>query len=784
MLKLRNRRFVDGPPSGFRLLHDHRPSIVLVLLILIAQALAPRPALAVPPPVLPGCDASTVTFLNDTSVVIPDGPAVITSQITVSGLDGFVWDLDVKTSITHTMSSDLDITLTSPMGFTATLTTDNGGFADMFDGTLWDDQADPGGQVPYAGSNDGLVTDRVYLPGVVAPTLVPEESLAGPSLWASLVGEEGGNGVWTLTISDDMAFNGGMLDSWSLIFTTIEEFPDDVSMQTLTNNTPVTIQNAAPNTVSSGIAVPDALLPGKILLLQVQMDLAHTESADLDVTLQSPAGTVVTLTTDNGHVFDDVFRHVTFSDVADGDGVVPYTSNDGLVTDHAYVDTVSAGDLAPEESLAAFSGESAGGTWVLTIHDDMAGNGGMLHSWALEIVTVQFSDLDADGVGDVCDNCPMTENPGQEDSDDDGIGDVCDPFPGQIGHDAFGYHAIDSDTPHGPPFQFVDIRVTGSSMALGTNSSEGPLPLGFPMSFYGVDYEDVWMNANGWLFFGHAGPIGSSSLNQCELPSVAGVDNMVAAVWDDLSATEFLPHGDAFRQSFPAGLCPYDDYPGACFVAEWVGFFHQGEPAPDDMTFEIILFDNSDILVQVLDASNEFGAGSTTGIENENGFDGLNYRCNTPLSIVDQLAVLFFLDPLDEDGIPEQYDNCPNTPNSDQADPDGDGLGDACDNCPAAANADQADTDGDGVADACDPCPNDPDNDVDGDGVCGDVDNCPDSANPDQADADDNAIGDACDAPPAGQPGACGCGAGSALLVPLMLTALGWMRRRRPARRR
>jgi hypothetical protein len=34
----------------------------------------------------------------------------------------------------------------------------------------------------------------------------------------------------------------------------------------------------------------------------------------------------------------------------------------------------------------------------------------------------------------------------------------------------------------------------------------------------------------------------------------------------------------------------------------------------------------------------------------------------------------------DEDGIPDEVDNCPDIPNPDQADSDGDGLGDACDN--------------------------------------------------------------------------------------------------------
>jgi hypothetical protein len=38
-------------------------------------------------------------------------------------------------------------------------------------------------------------------------------------------------------------------------------------------------------------------------------------------------------------------------------------------------------------------------------------------------------DSDADGVGDVCDNCPLNSNPGQQDSDGDGVGDACDNCP-------------------------------------------------------------------------------------------------------------------------------------------------------------------------------------------------------------------------------------------------------------------------------------------------------------------------------------------------------------------
>ncbi len=102
----------------------------------------------------------------------------------------------------------------------------------------------------------------------------------------------------------------------------------------------------------------------------------------------------------------------------------------------------------------------------------------------------------------------------------------------------------------------------------------------------------------------------------------------------------------------------------------------------------------------------------------------------------------------DGDGECDDTDNCPSTPNADQADADGDGVGDACDNCAATANPGQEDGDGDGVGDVCDNCAataNPGQEDTDGDGVGDACDNCPAVANPDQADTDGDGIGDVCD---------------------------------------
>ncbi len=91
----------------------------------------------------------------------------------------------------------------------------------------------------------------------------------------------------------------------------------------------------------------------------------------------------------------------------------------------------------------------------------------------------------------------------------------------------------------------------------------------------------------------------------------------------------------------------------------------------------------------------------------------------------------------DEDGAPDDSDNCPDDPNADQADQDSDGVGDVCDNCPNAANPNQTASDGDTLGDACDNCPLDDnedqsnvDNDEEGD-VCDDDSRLPCSTNAD-----------------------------------------------------
>ena len=145
--------------------------------------------------------------------------------------------------------------------------------------------------------------------------------------------------------------------------------------------------------------------------------------------------------------------------------------------------------------------------------------------------------------------------------------------------------------------------------------------------------------------------------------------------------------------------------------------------------------------------------------------DAFNILGEKTTSEIVNFTTLHFDNDFDNDGILNEVDNCPLTPNPDQLDSDNDGAGDACDppdvidndfdkdgilndvdNCPVNANPDQLDSDNDGIGDACD-IPLVPDNDYDNDGVLDDVDNCPLIPNADQLDSDNDGLGDACDAP-------------------------------------
>ena len=126
----------------------------------------------------------------------------MSSTITISGAGTYLLDVDLTTAITHTFNADLDFTLASPAGTVVVVSTDNGGVNDdVFNGTLWNDQA------------SAPISEAVFA------NLVTETPLTVESVLGAFVGEDP-NGTWTLTIVDEAGLDTGSVDSWSLDFTT------------------------------------------------------------------------------------------------------------------------------------------------------------------------------------------------------------------------------------------------------------------------------------------------------------------------------------------------------------------------------------------------------------------------------------------------------------------------------------------------------------------------------------------------------------------------------------
>src|SRR5262245_36206737 len=132
------------------------------------------------PPAPSGFTSTTTAFTQSTPVTIPTTapPNVVTSTINVTGAGPYLHDVDLRTFLTHSFSGDLDITLMSPAGTIVTITSDNGaGNDNNFNGTLWDDDADPGNPAPFSGDTfaaSNLVADTVYTNLVTRTPLVPE----------------------------------------------------------------------------------------------------------------------------------------------------------------------------------------------------------------------------------------------------------------------------------------------------------------------------------------------------------------------------------------------------------------------------------------------------------------------------------------------------------------------------------------------------------------------------------------------------------------------------------
>ncbi|MBZ0266299.1 carboxypeptidase regulatory-like domain-containing protein [bacterium] len=193
------------------------------------------------------------------------------------------------------------------------------------------------------------------------------------------------------------------------------------------------------------------------------------------------------------------------------------------------------------------------------------------------------------------------------------------------GPDEFGYSFYDQEEENGPEFNWVDIRNFGLEIEAQTdNDYLGPFELNddFIFPFYGEECTEFYLSTNGWISFS---PDQDSAPENQDIADGNDPANLIALFWDDLNPSL-------------GGTIYYAFHENTIIIQL------QNVPSQDgngDITAEIILFDNGDIVLQYQEITMTNNS-CTVGIEGSGA--GLQYCYNEEnLAPQDGYAVGFTL---------------------------------------------------------------------------------------------------------------------------------------------
>lgn len=145
------------------------------------------------------------------------------------------------------------------------------------------------------------------------------------------------------------------------------------------NDNFVTIDPQRPAKVMSPTSVAGVVSP--IISVTVTVDILHSSTKDLIITLVSPAGTRFRLFEKFGGVGDNLLGTV-FDDRS------PSKINNATAPFH--------GRFRPKKSLKALKGKDANGVWTLEIEDTTNSDGGALLGWTLDVFNEDSTQSDFD----------------------------------------------------------------------------------------------------------------------------------------------------------------------------------------------------------------------------------------------------------------------------------------------------------------------------------------------------------------------------------------------------
>ncbi len=203
------------------------------------------------------------------------------------------------------------------------------------------------------------------------------------------------------------------------------------------------------------------------------------------------------------------------------------------------------------------------------------------------------------------------------------------------GPDAWGYTFIDSNEASGPAFQWIDISSSGQQVVFYGDdvSSNSPSPNGIgsavdlevPVVLYGETFTRAVPTSNGALSLDF-NDTGADNDNDCPLPvNLSGIrDARIYPLHDDLGWVNG-PNRGVYYEYLP--VSPHPHHNCGVSVFQWKNIGDAG--ATYFIDFQVLLFDNGDIIMQYGAGNATVGATSTTGIQNADGDIGLTYACDT-----------------------------------------------------------------------------------------------------------------------------------------------------------
>ncbi|MDT0556826.1 proprotein convertase P-domain-containing protein, partial [Patiriisocius hiemis] len=294
------------------------------------------------------------------------GAAVASLTADVSGIpaNAIVEDVNLLLEVDHSWTGDMDVTLVSPDGNTV-LVVDNVCANDSnFNVTLDDESANP----LTCGGYDTAVSNSETCPSDYLIDATLSGDMQASNLLSALDGDLA-SGTWTVNIDDNVGGDGGCFHGFTVTVDWAVPPPcAPDNPQPINDFTPV---SSVINVAGMGVV---GAMTDQNTFTSLLVEAQHDRVGDLVMTLTSPAGTVLELSSNNGDA-DGLDIQDTISFV---DGQPNITTWVGGAPDAAGYEA-EGGSL-----MATFAGEPIAGDWTLTIEDGGLGDEGTLENFCLE----------------------------------------------------------------------------------------------------------------------------------------------------------------------------------------------------------------------------------------------------------------------------------------------------------------------------------------------------------------------------------------------------------------